>query len=283
MTGPLISRPSYGQGTPATPTATSQLPDGGPADKGLPLKETTPGTQTFSKPLDDHGTTAPGEEKSIYHRPTPRELGKRPDGGDDSISYRDMNPSFMGLGDKDPADFSKTPYPYRDGKPNAHNASDFVAQLYILERKASLVLSALDRTTLRVAATAEQILAGLNPKFVERSKTALVTLKRADLKNLRWIFSVKGNGTYAVKLRAIRPKKNRTKLSKMDLELSCSCPAWQWLGPEFHAKKEDYQLGALQGTASPPDIRDPDRINRVCKHVAAVLEATRNWDIPVRK
>jgi hypothetical protein len=120
----------------------------------------------------------------------------------------------------------------------------------------------------------------LNPKFVDRSRRVSVDLRRADLKKMRWLFRVKGNHVYAVKVRAMRPRSNTTKFSKMDLEISCSCPAWQWQGPEFHSTGKEYQLGPLMGTASTPDIRDPARQNFVCKHVAAVLDVTKAWDIP---
>jgi hypothetical protein len=104
-----------------------------------------------------------------------------------------------------------------------------------------------------------------------------------DLKNLRWIFSVDcGHGPKAVKIKAVPKGKNR-KFSALDLELSCSCPAWQWLGPEYHAKREKFLLKPQSGTASTPDIRDPERDNRVCKHVAAALALTRHWEIPKSK
>ena len=86
--------------------------------------------------------------------------------------------------------------------------------------------------------------------------------------------------TYTVKVKAIRPRPNVTKVTKMDLELSCTCPAWQWLGPEFHAKQDDYQLGKPRGTATTPDIRDPERTHQVCKHVAAVLGFMGDWTVP---
>ena len=279
MNKPLVSRPPYGN-----PQATAQLPQGDPAGKGLPLGDDVAGYETFVKPLDDNGTSDTPSEGSIYRTDTPRDWAK-PQEGDDSIDHSRATPSYMGLGERDPNDYSITRYPHRDDKSTTHNASEdpeFVAQLYLLRKKAGVLFRYEERTASRVAATAEQILSGLNPEFADKAKRAVVTLKRVDAKNLRWIFSVKGNGTYAVKMKAIRPRKNRTRLSKMDLELSCSCPAWRWLGPEYHAKQDEYQLGKAQGTASTPNIRDPERINRVCKHVAAVLNATRNWDIPVK-
>jgi hypothetical protein len=244
------------------------------------------GYKTFSKPEEDirEPDTAPGSPHRIDG---PDSWAKEEDLPAETrwVEQGGTSPSFMGLGDKDD-DSSKTKYPYRDDKPNTHNAGAdpaFVAALHLLERAPILRLRYQDCTAARVAATAEHILEGLNPKFVSRSRKVKVTLKRADRKNLRWIFSVKGKHVYAVKIRAVRPRANTTKFAKMDLELSCSCPAWQWQGPEYHATgPEDYQLGPLMGTASPPDIRDPERQNFVCKHMAAVLAATKSWDIPVK-
>ena len=291
MTGPLISRPAYGA---PDHQATAQLPSGSPARKGLPLPDGE-GYKTFSKPEDDirEPDTSPGPSSRIRG---PDDWAKEEDlAGETSwVGERGVtSPSHPGAGGKDPDDASKTKYPYRNDKPDTHNASvdpAFVAALHILEQKRPLAVRCRDLTAVRVAATAEQILSGLNPKFVARSRSVAVNLKRADRKNLRWVFSVRGNNVYAVKIRAKRPRRNTTKFSKMDLELACSCPAWQWQGPEFHSSggrspapsssAAEYQLGALMGTASPPDIRDPARQNFVCKHVAAVLAATRGWDIP---
>jgi hypothetical protein len=69
----------------------------------------------------------------------------------------------------------------------------------------------------------------------------------------------------------------------MDVYFSCSCKAWRWLGSEYHSKGEGYIDGKPVGTASTPDIKDPDRINRVCKHVAAVISRVQEWKIPAKK
>lgn len=280
----LVIRPGYGQ---RAPTATAELPGGGPSDRGQSLSDDIPGTKTFVKPLDDNGTSESPPGGSIYRKDGPRDIAK-PQEGDDGIDNSDASPGYMGLGPKDPGDYSKTKYPYRDEKPSTKNADyHFVAQLHILEQKQPLFLPYQDRTVSRVAATAEQILAGLNPKFRARSEKVNVQVQRVDVANMRWIFSVDGSkgNKYAVKVHAMRPRKNTTKFSKMDLDVACSCPAWQWQGPEYHATQKDYQNEKvpLQGTASFPEIRDPELQNNVCKHVAAVLNLTRAWEIPVRQ
>jgi hypothetical protein len=170
------------------------------------------------------------------------------------------------------------------GPSNVHGASaEFVVGLWRLASAHALRVA--PEALLKVASRPEEILAGLNPKFSERARQCSVSLKRADVKNLRWIFSVDhGNGPKVVKVKAFRERSpNITKLSKMDLDLSCSCQAWRFLGPEHHAKTEDYLDGKPRGTASVPVIRDQEMHNFVCKHVAAVLLHTKSWDIAKKK
>lgn len=261
----------------------ADLPSGGPSDRGIPLDSGIPGSSTYTKPLDD--VRSPNkDDESIYRVDDADDLSKdrsrvdvNEDNADSSTSYNE------GIGDSGATE--KSPYPYRNSKPDTHNAT-FVAELWKLEGARTKVVNASQKVQVmdfREAATSDQILAGLDPTFKQRAKKCSATLKRADIAHLRWIFSVNcGNGPKAVKVRAIR-KGNTVQFGKLDLEMSCSCPAWQWLGPEFHAKSESYQLGPLAGTASTPDIKDPERDNKCCKHVAAVLTATRGWEIPSLK
>lgn len=65
---------------------------------------------------------------------------------------------------------------------------------------------------------------------------------------------------------------NTWALAKGHIKLSCSCPYWRWQGPEYHAKQQDYLLGKPRGTASTPNVRDPDRTHLLCKHSAKVLD-----------
>ena len=56
-----------------------------------------------------------------------------------------------------------------------------------------------------------------------------------------------------------------------DIKLSCTCPSWQYHGPEYHARTEGYLLGKPNGTALKPQVRDAKDNNRLCKHAVAVL------------
>ena len=180
-------------------------------------------------------------------------------------------------------DDSITKYPYRDGIPNRHNAAiaESVAQLWLLKCAHEAPVSF--EAPVRVASKLSEIEQGLNPKVNERAATCVAVTKRADVSNLRLIFSVDcGHGPKMVKLKAAR-KGNMTAIAKMNVNFSCSCKAWRWLGSEYHAKGEKYLDGRPTGTASTPDIKDPARINRVCKHVAAVMSKVRGWSIPIKK
>lgn len=160
-------------------------------------------------------------------------------------------------------------------------SAEFVAGLYRLQDAPEMRLTA----GAKVAATVGMMTNGLNPVTVVKSQQCKADIKRADMKNLRWIFSVNcGNGAKVVRFKADR-KGNVTKFMMMDFHVACSCPAWRWQGPEFHSTSNDFQdpKTKLQGTASPPDIRDPERVNKVCKHVAAVLTFTKTWVIPKAK
>lgn len=274
---PLVSRPGYGEGHPALPTASSGLPSGGPSNKGLPLSPGIPGESTFAKPVDDI-RNPDNEDEPIERVDSPNDLTKdrdridtKEDNADGSTSYNDGKPYQS----------PKTPYPYRDDKPNTHNASvEFVVGAWLVERAPELFLPAS-----RTAALESEILWRLDPEIEHRSRHCQASLRRADIKNLRWLFSVNcGNGAKVVKVKASRVG-NVVKFDKLDLHVACSCPAWRWQGPEYHAVRDDYQdpKTRLQGTASTPDIRDPRRTHKVCKHVAAVLAMTKRWEIPKGK
>ena len=100
-------------------------------------------------------------------------------------------------------------------------------------------------------------------KIRENAKACSVDLVSYDKKNRVFSFSVDcGNS----------PKSVQASLSDIDhVALSCNCPFWRWNGPEFHAKGNSFMLGQPFGSASVPNVRDPDRKYWLCKHTYAVL------------
>lgn len=264
--------------------AESGLPGTGPSDKGLSLDSDIPGTQTYTKPLDDVREPDRAEPGSIYRRDNADDLVKPQDSREnDERHHEDFKPELGGPGGRPPDDKAITKVPYRDNRPNRHMASEqaeFVVGLYQLGFTHEAMI--LPGIPTRIAARISDLLTDLSPKVVERGQTCSVTVRRVDAGNLRWIFAVNcGNGPKVVRVKARRVGRV-VRLTRMDLDVSCSCPAFRWLGPEYHANGA-YLDGKPRGTATPPDIRDPERHNKVCKHVAAVLNFIKDWEVPKTK
>lgn len=260
------------------PVGEAKLPEGGPSDKGLPLDSGIPGTSTFNKPEEDIRKPRTDDE-NIYRVEDADDLLKdrsRIDTREDNAGHHDGIGAY-GEGHWDST--SKPKYPYRDDRPNSHNARlQSIVARYRAEIAPELILRPGDR--LKVAVKLSEITDGLSDKVQQGSRKCKVAVRRVDVKNLRWIFAVNcGNGLKVVKLQAARAP-NVVKLGKMDLKLSCSCAYWQWQGPEYHAKTRGYLLGSPKGTATTPDIKDPLKTQLVCKHVASVLGFVRGWEIP---
>jgi hypothetical protein len=122
-----------------------------------------------------------------------------------------------------------------------------------------------------------------SPDLRQRSRGLGVRLRRVDGRNKRWLFEAKGSsGTYVVKVKAFPRRKDITDPKKVDIKVSCSCPFWRWQGPEFHAKGKGYLLGKAVGTASKPDIKDPNREHGACKHILACLSVVKGMVVPGR-
>ena len=98
-----------------------------------------------------------------------------------------------------------------------------------------------------------------------------------------WRFSVPGcraqadkkcppnsKSSYITTLKGLK-KGNLKDLNRADIQVSCTCPFFKWGGPEYNAKAGNYQYQSPAGTASDPVVRDPNRVNKVRKHVIAVF------------
>jgi len=134
----------------------------------------------------------------------------------------------------------------------------------------------------RIATLIREIREGCGPEILARSEKLALRLARVDQKNSVWLFDVQGSKkAYRVRLKAAR-KGNVADMQKLHVKVSCSCPFWQWQGPEFHAKQGDYLYGSPRGLATKPNIKDPNGQHRACKHVLAVLRhvTSNEWSLP---
>lgn len=122
-----------------------------------------------------------------------------------------------------------------------------------------------------VAVKMAEIMSGCSENIHERSRSLSVARRRVDPRNAVWLFDVSGGeDTHRVRLKALRKNNLRT-LAKADVLVSCDCNFWQWQGPEHWAKVGGYLYGKPRGTASSPDVKDPEGQHKACKHVLATL------------
>ena len=107
-------------------------------------------------------------------------------------------------------------------------------------------------------------------KVTSRAGSRPSTLSRVDRTNNVWNFRVTGGKKdYTVKIKISgKPKKT---LGDSDVLISCDCPAFRWQGSEYWAKTGDYLYLKPVGTASEPQVRDPNANNMLCKHCVSAL------------
>lgn len=117
-----------------------------------------------------------------------------------------------------------------------------------------------------------------NPKtnrLAESATVAEIVYKKTNPRLFSYL--VKGGQSYSSKKGYIvnilftdaKIRKNGQLLNK-NILCSCTCPAFQYWGAAYNATQGRYKLGKAENNA--PDIRDPNRKNKLCKHIVAVKE-----------
>jgi len=134
--------------------------------------------------------------------------------------------------------------------------------------------------TNKEATTIPQIVGPTGDKVKERSGVLKVRLVRVNTKSLIWTFVVDGGkDKHVVKLR-VTPPKSGTDMYKADVQITCDCKFFNWQGPSYWAQKGQYLLNAPKGEIIAPNIKDPDSVNRICKHLVAVFKYVKDYTIP---
>lgn len=125
----------------------------------------------------------------------------------------------------------------------------------------------------KVARSLPEILARVDSKIKDRAAQLTPKLERTDTKNWTWTWRV---GKHSVRVQAFQRGTSKN-FAKLNLRVSCSCPAWRFWGPEHWASKDSYIRGKARGTAAFPKIRDPAHWRPVCKHAYAVLTKSKKF------
>lgn len=107
------------------------------------------------------------------------------------------------------------------------------------------------------------------------SRVGDIELVSQDVKQGLFTFSVPGDNwpnskdRYTVEIKF--NKSGATSLSDLDVQVKCDCPFFIYNGPEHNAQAGGYLYGSPYGTAEEPDIRDPQRVYYMCKHIPALF------------
>jgi len=67
-----------------------------------------------------------------------------------------------------------------------------------------------------------------------------------------------------------------------EIKVYCSCPYTKWWGPNWNSKIEGYRLWTM-GKDLPPDIRDPKREHKVCKHIISAFKRLYTGEMSKKK
>ena len=106
-----------------------------------------------------------------------------------------------------------------------------------------------------------------------KTRTAMFVVPGGDWPKSKEKYSVvvqfSKQGPTAKELAVLPPAE---RLKALDVKVSCNCPFFRWNGPEYQAKVGGYLLTPQQGTASEPNVRDPEKKYYICKHIVAAFE-----------
>lgn len=99
----------------------------------------------------------------------------------------------------------------------------------------------------------------------------------------RFIFLVKGNEDWSspkghiasiyypgLQKEKLKTKEQKGNPSRSDVQVFCTCPAFQYWGAHYWSTQEDYLMFDKPNENRFPDIRDPNHQYSLCKHLAKV-------------
>ena len=161
---------------------------------------------------------------------------------------------------------------YQFLKENEHIAAKLLNEItypQLISKNSSLINSRAGQSDYKRGIT------GLKQNIQNDIRPGDIDQVTADMKNLLFQFSVPGDGwpnskpRYQVDIKF--DKDGSPSLTALDVKVKCNCPFFIYNGPEYQAKTDNYLFGSPGGTATPPDIRDPNRTYYICKHIAAVF------------
>ncbi|HED36909.1 MAG TPA: hypothetical protein ENI76_01480, partial [Ignavibacteria bacterium] len=204
------------------------------------------GSRTFVYDKDIEPTIPSSEPGSIFDTVLPDDITKHQNLEEDQDkNYQDpTDTSYMSDVDFTESGFQ---YPYRTEETPVRHSSIIIVS----------------RNLKKISIGPENLKVRAPDKIIDKSKSCNVNLISYDKRGRVYTFTVIGDTVPYIVRAALTDLKH--------IAMNCTCPFWEWNGPEYNAKENSYLLGLPSGSASSPDVRDPDRIYWLCKHTYAVL------------
>lgn len=127
------------------------------------------------------------------------------------------------------------------------------------------------------AAKLSEIVGNTSSSVRSKASDVRASLRDANPTEGLWVFDVQGkSGTYTVRIEG--EKKGRIKnLRSAQVKVSCTCPFFQWQGPEHWAVQNDYLAGEPRGSATKPNVKDPSGEHWACKHIVAAAKEAQKF------
>ena len=169
----------------------------------------------------------------------------------------------------------------RQGRAEVYSIDEFLKKWGSRRESEQLFDKLMARTgRARTAATLDEILSNKGPSVMSKAPGVQVSSLRFSPDSGLWVFKATGSKgeVYKIRIKGFR-KGNTLALSKLQVKVSCTCPFWQWQGPEHWGKANKYLYGKPRGTAANPEAKDPKGQHWCCKHVAAALEKARGYSL----
>lgn len=238
-------------------------------------------SQDVAKPSD---VTSPDSYvQDVFHQTRPEVFDYDDQTHDENpyFKYREVDEDARG---KELSDnkYHYKPQRWRDQKPYFLNRKTSIANVVGMYRLAHDPITA----KIKTAKSINELLKETSNFSIQYGNRVVVRgnvyKEDKNKKTHLWEFSVRGfkkesnpNGhTVRLLLNKEDTKDTQEKdIRNYNIQMSCTCPFWQYWGPEYNANREEYLLGLPQGNlGADRGWNDPQRRHKICKHVWAAIQ-----------
>jgi hypothetical protein len=154
----------------------------------------------------------------------------------------------------------------------------------ILSTRILSVAELIEHQFSKIALTTGELVFRTSQRSIKYARGCIAISKRNDPSRGRWTFTVRchqkwSKGPYDVRFRLLKSVRPTAGMLGRQIEISCNCNAWKYNGSDFNALQKDYSERQYSN-GQPPNIRDRQRRNLICKHVAACVPLFKRFLIP---